>query len=173
MIGGISTHVVTEISPVFGLALMVLLEQIWFTIWVVGAIAPAIVAVVIGGTFVWQRSKQNKIESARLGMELLAVLRGDDFRDCHVRIRDGKSFAESEEWKTWRIRYLGHFDTICGFHYNDKILTKTHMNELFDAMIQDLWEHDETRQYVYDKERESRYKPLKKWFEEEVKHRLP
>ena len=159
-----SSGLETQISPLLGLTLLEMAE-VWTIMTAFGSI---VVGGVIGGTFWWQRRKQSRIDSARLATELLAVLRTEDFRKCQVRIIEGASFATGK-WKRWRVRYLGHFDTICGFHYYDKILTKRHMEELFGALIENLWLHEETRQYIYDKERERRYKPIKKWFEEEVK----
>lgn len=152
-----------QISPILG---MTLLEHLDIYI-IIGALGSVIIGGVIGGTYLHQRHVQKKLDSARLVLELLIPLRTDEFRQCQVRLRKGDSFAV-DEWKTWRIRYLGHLDLICGLHYYDKILTKRHMDEQFAALIKDVWDHEETRQYIQHKEQEKYYEPLKRWFKEEI-----
>lgn len=156
------------------LSMVLELPVVWgHTMWATLAVA-AVIGIAQGAqtyrTYM-QQKHQKKLDSGRLVLDLLAVLRCDDFRQCSVRINGGKSFEISKEWITWRIRYPGHFDTICGFHYYDEIVTKRHMEELFGAFIERLWEHEEMRRYIYSDKRH--YDPLKKWFEEEVKPRRP
>ena len=105
------------------------------------------VAGVIGGTQIYQfylqrqgdkkrqtvAERQATLDSARLTLELLAELRTKEFRECQDRVIFQGTLEGFEELLAMRIRYLGHFNTICGLHYNDRVLKKHHVSENFGA----------------------------------------
>ena len=139
----------------------------------ISAFGPVIIGGVIGVTFVWQRHKQSKLDSARLTLELLAKLRTKEFRKCQDRVIFQESLEGSEELLAMRIRYLDHFNTICGLYYHDNVLKKHHVSENFGAMLHRISKHQETIKYLYGDMRKSSYQPVKRWLEEETNVSLP
>ncbi len=86
---------VTDISPILEL---ILLEHLDWAI-ILGAVAPTVVAAVIGGTFIYQRMKQGKLDSARLVLEIDREFRADEFRSIHEKVVVGKvDVTRSRKW---------------------------------------------------------------------------
>ena len=81
-----------------------------------------------------QISKQTKINSAQLSLELIKRVREKDFADIVDNIFDGKS----DQCDAITLeRFLNHFDMIAKFH-EDKLLEMQHIIQIYGGLLRKI-----------------------------------
>ena len=105
-------------------------SEIWASVVDAG---PLIVSGVIALTYYLQRRAQRKLDSAHLILKLDEQLVSKDFRDLTDALDNSKY---DDSMKNMLVRYLGHVDMICMFHYNG-LIDEYHMGEQYDPLILD------------------------------------
>lgn len=133
----------TDINPILGLTL---LEHLDWAI-ILGAVAPTAVAVVIGGTFIYQRMKQDKLDSARMVLEIDKEFRTDGFRKIHEKVVAGKVDVTKEPYRVWLDRYLGYITLVYKFH-KDKVIHKDHIVDFYDGYLPIFNDNQYVREYI-------------------------
>lgn len=130
----------TDLSPILGLTLMEPLDYL------LAGVGPAIIAGVILYTNRRQLSRQTKVDSARLVLDIDNQMRTPEFREVLNQVQSGwaKEF-EDEEYKVHLLRYLTIIHTICIFHRDD-VLTETAMTDNYDYTIETFDNND----YIHD-----------------------
>ena len=134
---------VTDISPILGL---ILLEHLDWAI-ILGAVAPTAVAVVIAVTFIIQRMKQNKLDSARMVLEIDKEFRTEGFRNIHELVVAGEVDVTKEPHRVWLDRYLGYITLVYKFH-EDKVIHKDHIVDFYDGYLPIFDGNKYVREYI-------------------------
>ena len=149
----------TEIRPIFGLTLVGMAE--WIAIAITGSI------IVTGGFSLWsilqsrahvskQLEAQNKINSARLLLELREQLK-HDFGDITYKLYYGH-LSKHDDAKL--ERYLDHLDMMA-VYLEDGLLQKTHVSKMHRELFLRVKEDEYTQEFMKDLGA-GLYKPLKK-----------
>ena len=135
----------TQISPILELPVVLLVEAVWATI---------VVAVVIGGTQIYQfvkqrgeRQRQVTIDSARLVMEIDKVYRTDEFRKVQKWMYYGTINLNDVEQKEWFIRYINHSQFVCK-SFAEGLISKSDMRVSYSGLEVLLNKNDNTREYI-------------------------
>ena len=154
---------ITEISPIFGLSLLELLEVATI------AIPFAIAGSAIGTGFFSYRSiqqskkqltaqleRQSKIDSARLLTDLREHLKRQGFAGITYKLYKGWLDDDDDELVE---RYLNHLDMIA-VYWEDGLLEKRHIKEVLGGLFLKVKKDDYIQNAM--KERKDLYKPLKR-----------
>ena len=146
----------TQISPIFGLTLIGLLELV--AIAAIVGVGIATISLII--TAISSR-KQAKVKSAELLLQFLQRLRDDDFRITIRFIFDG---TKSDNWnESLEIeKLLNHFEYIAALH-KDGTLDMSQIREFFGSNLRMIDDNKTAQQVMNDiVERDSDiYKNLK------------
>ena len=142
------TLMVTEISPVFGLSLLDMLEILT----VIAGFGSFAVALGIWKTY----NRQKNIDSARLLLELREQLKECVFMKITSQIYAGKS---SECDPTQLERYLNHLDVMASFKEDG--LIKTEHIELHAGLFLKIKEDEYVQKYM-DRLGKDLYGPLRR-----------
>ena len=135
----------TDISPIFGLSLIELIE--WGAIIgaIIGVGASCIVAAAIRKGSKEQLALQEKVESTKLARELHSSWRNNaEFQDILAKInnRDITMYRAEEAYP-----FLNKFEDIATF-WNDDILMDMHVRSLFGANLKTIRKDDHLKLYI-------------------------
>lgn len=110
----------------------------WVALASIASGTAAIIGVIFSSYNVWrtetQVSKQTKVNSAQLSLELIKRVREKDFADVVDQIFDGKSDTCD---KITLERFLNHFDMIAKFHEDD-LLDVEHITQIYGGLLRKI-----------------------------------
>jgi len=112
----------------------------WVALASIASGTTAVICLIFSSYNVWrtetQVSKQTKVNSAQLSLELIKRVREKDFADIVDQIFDGKSSTCD---KITLERFLNHFDMIAKFQEDD-LLDVKHITQIYGGLLRRIKE---------------------------------
>jgi len=110
----------------------------WVALASIASGTAAVIGLIFSSYNVWrtetQVSKQTKVNSAQLSLELIKRVREKDFADIVDQVFDGKSNTCD---KITLERFLNHFDMIAKFHEDD-LLDVEHITQIYGGLLRKI-----------------------------------